>query len=74
VSCLLKGGKMSDSIRMNLHTACDFGLTAWVLKFLEAGENVDLEWKNGETPLYVASLKGHKEVVMELLKAGAKCD
>ncbi|KAJ0389141.1 hypothetical protein ATCC90586_010809 [Pythium insidiosum] len=39
--------------------------------FLHHGADMDLQTKNGTTPLFVASQKGHTQVVRALLMAGA---
>ena len=42
-----------------------------VRKLLQAGANVNLQDKNGETPLYKASRNGYTNIVRLLLDAGA---
>ena len=41
---------------------------------LSAGSKVDLQTKDGDSPLYASCQAGHTEVVRSLLSAGAKFD
>jgi len=61
-----------------LHAACDLGDLAIVSCLLKAGADPDFPMKgrgrNGCSPLYVAVLTGHDEVVGALLTAGCRID
>ena len=50
------------------------GRTEVVRALLSAGAKIDLQTKNGFTPLHVACLEGRTEVVRALLSAGAMAD
>ena len=56
-----------------LHKAAQSGRSDVVVHLLQAGvEDVDIEDANGATPLILAAIGGHTEVMAELLDAGAR--
>jgi len=58
-----------DSI--NIHEAAKNGSLEEVRAFLNNGENIDVKDKHGLTPLYLAAVKGHKDVCEYLISRGA---
>ena len=50
-----------------LHLASYYGYPNTASKLINAGSDVNLEQKNGVTPLHLATQKGHKELVKILL-------
>ena len=58
--CFLFGGEFHDAVKRN-----DFGV---ILKFVNAGVDVDLQDKDGLTPLHLASFYGKIEVASLLIK------
>jgi len=57
-----------------LNRASEYGHTAIVEMLLNAGANLNLVDRNGETPLMRASREGHTDIVKMLLNAGANPD
>jgi cytohesin len=55
-----------------LHEAARNGQIEVAKALIAAGANVNLANKDGETPLYRATLYGHTEIVKLLEAAGAK--
>ena len=53
--------------------ACDGGDLSMVKSAIKAGCDVD-HFHRGHTPLMMASIKGHDDVVKELILAGCKVD
>jgi ankyrin repeat protein/parvulin-like peptidyl-prolyl isomerase len=56
----------------SLHTAAEKGRLDEVRKLIAEGANIENISEGGYTPLASASLNGHEEVVLELIRAGAK--
>ncbi len=56
--------------RSALHAAAAAGFEACVVLLIQASASVDSEDSDKSTPLAVASACGHKNVVIELIKAG----
>ena len=54
-----------------LHSACASGLLSLVRFLLDNGSHIDEQDGNGRTPLMLAVKRGHCEVVLELIRAGA---
>ena len=54
-----------------LHIAAKNGDLGEIMKYLAEEMDVNVEDENGQTPLYVASLFGHTEIVEALLNRGA---
>lgn len=57
-----------------IHSAALSGDLEAVLRFLEDGLSVDTKDANGNTPLALASSKGHEKVALLLLERGASLD
>ncbi|MDY6781836.1 MAG: ankyrin repeat domain-containing protein [Cyanobacteriota bacterium] len=55
----------------NIHYAASEGKLDKVRKYLERGVFVDVQKNQGPTPLYVASVTGHREIVELLIAYGA---
>jgi cytohesin len=73
IDWMLTSNPTSEAMQMQLHKACDEGLTDNAL-LLAASAAVDITApfpKDGITPLGLAAMRGHLEVVGILLQAGA---
>ncbi len=58
-------------INFNLYTAAEGGDLNMVRKFIDQGNDVNIQDKHGKTPLHYAAGYGQLEVVQELVKNGA---
>jgi ankyrin repeat protein len=56
---------------MDIHTCRRFNNLSEVRHLLDAGTDVNLKDKDGVTPLHVASVYGHLDLVTELIQRGA---
>lgn len=57
-----------------LHTASEAGDLAEVRALLESGYDPNLETHTGVTPMMLAVSRGHREIVRQLIEAGADLD
>mgnify|MGYP001548153789 CR=1 FL=1 len=74
---LARGGSPNGSIdELNtvLGTAASYGSMPAIKMLIKAGANVNNAGKNGQTPIYIATLFNHFSVVEYLLQNGAKAD
>uniref|UniRef100_A0ABD2WKC0 Uncharacterized protein n=1 Tax=Trichogramma kaykai TaxID=54128 RepID=A0ABD2WKC0_9HYME len=55
----------------HFHVACEYGLEEVVQKFLDLGQDPNLQKVKSASPLSLAVIEGHKDVALLLLKNGA---
>ena len=74
---LARGGSPNgsiDEINTVLGTAASYGSLPSIKLLIKAGAKVNKAGKNGQTPIYTATLFNHFSVVEYLLQKGAKAD
>ena len=67
-----KASKKAETLNKKLRKAASNGSKSKAKSMIEAGANIDHKIHCGCTPLHLAALKGHLEIVRLLIKKGAR--